>query len=1054
MFPNCLVYLSQTNPSSAGNAANGEHLQGTVKEPSSLPDDTGLACWLQPATLAEMPGSSCQRSFSQVDLSNVLTADERLKEYYMIFVNAAIADNSVRLRNLAERVNTLRKCLYRLTISLQQTNRPFEGYDEFEQALRECDLFIRCFQPKKAGFKWDFNDNYGENLEAQIMMQISLISTSTIVLLAETFFSNDDREPGSFQPIPQLINFGRQKENPDPEIKSFEEFWGKIKRVMYQRKRKALPNPSSKEKESGSVTTFENLEKEIKHDLRQQMLNHAPPIPEPGVSRKYEVLGDQAQVPLNLDALPDEKLLERTQQRERFLRSAVGQHPFPSQAQKPPFSSPRRVWTLPDDGIISPPPMTPMTPLMQKTRLFFSCRTRRYVTLKKSRTFKLSTIEAFIVEKSRKIRCKGVDEVDEAITLEHELPSKSKGRRHPTTNHEMEDPDPSKVYFLDALRVELTKRGETTAKNTVITYRFPHPSDLKLFQELIREKELLKTYSPNKITSSKGQETSFQHLKLWKDDKTTEYTYTFCRNVSGDSAYAEFPLSKLQLNEKPKQKSNRIIQLDFVSDLYPPKGYPHALSPPNSFSKPKKRNSVSSLGSNISENTISQLKKMTTLAESMQFLLIEFKTSTDAKAFTDKFKDVHKILSAEYARDPFEYINRVPTDKSLLGNFGSNNSSFTNFSLLPDAMMSGPSSNSQSQVTTPPGSPRSDPRPVASPPASPRFLERRMDTISEPPPETHIANQDITKSTIAYTVGWICAIQIEMSAALAMLERRHKHPLDLDPTDLNAYAFGEIGSFNVVIGCLPFGIPGNSSSASVGTRMMSSFPKINIGLMVGVGGGVPSSNHDIRLGDVVVSKPGPFGGGVVQYDMGKMTSGGIFQRTGALPPPPRRLLGAVSLLEAFRDNDGYNHKMAEYLEIFRTGHLAERMRFTKPPQDQDELFAADYDHIEGQPTCALCDRDYLVRRKVRDEFPVVHYGTIASGNQVMKDAKKRDEVAKDFDVLCFEMEAAGLMNIDTFPCLVIRGICDYADTHKNKDWQGYAASTAAAYTKELLKSME
>jgi hypothetical protein len=46
------------------------------------------------------------------------------------------------------------------------------------------------------------------------------------------------------------------------------------------------------------------------------------------------------------------------------------------------------------------------------------------------------------------------------------------------------------------------------------------------------------------------------------------------------------------------------------------------------------------------------------------------------------------------------------------------------------------------------------------------------------------------------------------------------------------------------------------------------------------------------------------------------------------------------------------------------------------------------------------------------------------------------------------MEAAGLM--DNFPCLVIRGICDYSDTHKKKNWQPYAAATAAAYAKELL----
>ena len=80
----------------------------------------------------------------------------------------------------------------------------------------------------------------------------------------------------------------------------------------------------------------------------------------------------------------------------------------------------------------------------------------------------------------------------------------------------------------------------------------------------------------------------------------------------------------------------------------------------------------------------------------------------------------------------------------------------------------------------------------------------------------------------------------------------------------------------------------------------------------------------------------------------------------------------------------------------------------------------------------------------------VHYGLIASGNQVIKDAAFRDEINKRLGgkVLCFEMEAAGLMN--DFPCIVIRGICDYADSHKNKAWQEHAAAVAAAFAKEFL----
>jgi nucleoside phosphorylase len=83
---------------------------------------------------------------------------------------------------------------------------------------------------------------------------------------------------------------------------------------------------------------------------------------------------------------------------------------------------------------------------------------------------------------------------------------------------------------------------------------------------------------------------------------------------------------------------------------------------------------------------------------------------------------------------------------------------------------------------------------------------------------------------------------------------------------------------------------------------------------------------------------------------------------------------------------------------------------------------------------------------------LVHHGTIASGNQVIKDAAVRDKLSAELGgVLCFEMEAAGLMN--SFPCLVIRGICDYADSHKNKRWQPYAAATAAAYAKEMLSAI-
>jgi nucleoside phosphorylase len=83
---------------------------------------------------------------------------------------------------------------------------------------------------------------------------------------------------------------------------------------------------------------------------------------------------------------------------------------------------------------------------------------------------------------------------------------------------------------------------------------------------------------------------------------------------------------------------------------------------------------------------------------------------------------------------------------------------------------------------------------------------------------------------------------------------------------------------------------------------------------------------------------------------------------------------------------------------------------------------------------------------------LLHFGTIASGNQVMRDKVTRDRLSAEFGrILCSEIEAAGLTN--TFPCLIIRGIYDYADSYKNKRWQPYATTTAAAYAKELLNTI-
>lgn len=309
--------------------------------------------------------------------------------------------------------------------------------------------------------------------------------------------------------------------------------------------------------------------------------------------------------------------------------------------------------------------------------------------------------------------------------------------------------------------------------------------------------------------------------------------------------------------------------------------------------------------------------------------------------------------------------------------------------------------------------------------------------------------------TDIYTVGWICAITTEFVAAQALLDEEHTSPKPVAPHDNNNYELGRIGEHNVVIALLPDGDYGTVSAASVARDMLHSFPNIRIGLMVGIGGGVPSVKHDIRLGDIVVSAPQAGYGGVLQYDFGKTIQCQEFQATRFLNQPPPVLRTAISGLKAQYEIKGHQFHNTIQAALEKTPKL--RKKYNQPDPETDRLYRADVVHppeAEVEASClTTCGTDacLLVPRQARDELednPRIHYGLVASGNRVMKDAILRDKLGKEENVLCFEMEAAGLMN--HFPCLVIRGICDYSDTHKNKVWQGYAAMTAAAYAKDLL----
>ncbi|KAH7007555.1 nucleoside phosphorylase domain-containing protein [Ilyonectria destructans] len=263
-----------------------------------------------------------------------------------------------------------------------------------------------------------------------------------------------------------------------------------------------------------------------------------------------------------------------------------------------------------------------------------------------------------------------------------------------------------------------------------------------------------------------------------------------------------------------------------------------------------------------------------------------------------------------------------------------------------------------------------------------------------------------------YIVGWICPLEVEQIAALEMLDEEHER-LPQPATDHHVYNLGSIAGHNVVIAGLH--TPGNNPAATVVTQMRSTFPNLRFGFLVGIGGGVPvkTDNGVIRLGDVVVNLAA------------------------------KRARSRIDSLEQ---------------NINRVDTNIRGLRHYKyPGATHDYLYKPDYTHLEPDLLCdeCACDASQRVSRTLEgaDDKPyvVVHRGTIATGELVIKDAMLRDRLAREHNLLRFEMEATGAL-VD-LPCMVIRGISDYCDSHKNDRWHGYASLAAAAYARQLFFHM-
>ncbi|KAI9148087.1 Kinesin light chain 4 [Paramyrothecium foliicola] len=312
-----------------------------------------------------------------------------------------------------------------------------------------------------------------------------------------------------------------------------------------------------------------------------------------------------------------------------------------------------------------------------------------------------------------------------------------------------------------------------------------------------------------------------------------------------------------------------------------------------------------------------------------------------------------------------------------------------------------------------------------------------------------------------YHVAWIAPVSdLELLPSRLMLDEEHEAP-DYDTEyDDNIYTCGSMAGHNVVIATCPPGLTGNINAGRVTGSMFKTFSSIRMALLVGIGGGIPRTHQsddpteNIHLGDVVVGWPGDGRAACVPYDSGKFRTDGRFEIIGTIDRPDRVLLNALAKLASDHDMDRATfHKHHERLFALQK----HKRKFTFPGLDQDRLFQSTYPHQgHHNDKCATCDVEKLVDRPARNEEHVAtfifHRGRIATGHAVIKDAERRDQIREQCDgAICVEMEAAGVDASRS--CLVIRGISDYADSHKSDAWRSFAAGNAAVFARELLSKV-
>ncbi|KZC12326.1 hypothetical protein WN55_04177, partial [Dufourea novaeangliae] len=328
---------------------------------------------------------------------------------------------------------------------------------------------------------------------------------------------------------------------------------------------------------------------------------------------------------------------------------------------------------------------------------------------------------------------------------------------------------------------------------------------------------------------------------------------------------------------------------------------------------------------------------------------------------------------------------------------------------------------------------------------------------------TRVIHQDtqIQQPTIAIITAQYC----EKLAVDSMIENKETFVRYTTVGESNVYTLGNIGAHRIVCTKLPTVGHTREAMTAAGnttTRLLGTFQKVDFVFLIGIGGGVPhytDYNKHVRLGDVVISHPAPVNKKYIYVycESAKGHEGSNYQFETKEYCPPNLCLQeiAANLKEQLKNKADLPWQMylKEGLDILnnQTEH-----DFKAPPPESDKLYMAigDRDVIEvAHPTAST---DAINERT--DGCPRIHLGPVASGRHIARDDQLRQEFAARFGALAFDSEMDAVVESILGNCresfAVIRGISDYKDGSRGKEWQAHASLAAASVMKSIICAMD